>query len=182
MRGLLVSVIGIAFALQTAASAGAQQPASSGAERPNFSGTWKLMKQDPPTTGRGGGRGGGDDRGALRALEATPVTVKIAQNGNDLTFESTMSDGWVRTLQFKLDFVMTENPLPPGGDGGEPRLNGPTKTRGRWMGNKLFLHQTQGLGQRRDVLSLNGGVLTIQRDYETPGGSGTLYLTFNKVS
>lgn len=34
----------------------------------------------------------------------------------------------------------------------------------------------------RDVLTLNGGVLSIQRDYETPGGSGTLYLTFNKVS
>ena len=174
MRGLLVSVIGIAFALQTAAPVGAQQ-------QPNFSGTWKLTKQDPPTTGRGGGRGG-DDRGALRALEATPVTVKITHSGNDLTFESTMRDGWVRTLQFKLDFVITENPLPEGGDGGEPRLNGPTKTRGRWMGNKLFLHQTQGLGQRRDVLTLNGGVLAIQRDYETPGGSGTLFLTFSKVS
>ena len=173
----------LAFALQTAAPVAAQQqPASSGVERPNFSGTWKLVKQDPPTTGRGGGRGGGDDRGALRALEASPVTVKIAQSGNDLTFESTMSDGWVRTLQFKLDFAYTENPLPPGGDGGEPRLNGATKTRGRWMGSKLFLHLTQGLGQRRDILTLNGGMLAIQRDYETPGGSGTLYLTFTKVS
>jgi hypothetical protein len=181
MRGLLAAAIGIAFALN-AASPAAQQPAPSRADgQPNFSGTWKLTKQDPPTTGRGGGRGG-DDRGASRALEATPETVKITHSGNDLTFESTMRDGWVRTLQFKLDFVITENPLPPGGDGGEPRLNGPTKTRGRWMGNKLFLHQTQGLGQRRDVLTLNGDVLTIQRDYETPGGSGTLYLTFSKVS
>ena len=183
MHGIVVSVVALVFALHTAAAVEAQQqPAPSRVEGPNFSGTWKLAKQDPPTTGRGGGRGGGDDRGALRALEATPVTVKIAQSGNDLTFESTMGDGWVRTLQFKLDFAYTENPLPPGGDGGEPRLNGATKTRGRWIGNKLYLHLTQGLGQRRDILTLSGGVLSIQRDYETPGGSGTLYLTFNKVS
>jgi hypothetical protein len=175
MRGSIVSVVALAFALQTVAAVEARQ-------QPNFSGTWKMVKQDPPTTGRGGGRGGGDNRGAMRALEATPVTVKITQSGNEMTFASTMPDGWVRTLQFKLDFAMTENALPPGGDGGEPRLNGPTKTRGRWMGNKLFLHLTQGLGQRRDVLTLNGDVLSIQRDYETPGGSGTLYLTFNKVS
>jgi hypothetical protein len=174
MRDIVVAMVTLAFVLQAAGSVDAQQ-------HPNFSGTWKLIKQDPPTTGRGGGRGG-NDRGATRALETSPATLKIAQNGNDLTFESTMSDGWVRTLQFKLDFVITENPLPPGGDGGEPRLNGPTKTRGRWMGNKLFLHQTQGLGQRRDVLTLEGGMLSIQRDYETPGGSGTLYLTFSKVS
>jgi hypothetical protein len=88
----------------------------------------------------------------------------------------------VRTLKFNLKFEYTVNPLPPGGDGGEPRLNGPTKTRGRWMGERLFLHLTQGLGQRRDILTLNGNVLSIQRDYETPGGAGTMYLTFNKVS
>src|SRR5687767_15885571 len=81
MRTAVMSAVALALALHTAAPVEAQQ-------QQNFSGTWKLMKQDPPTTGRGGGRGGGDDRGALRALEATPVTVKIAQSGNDLTFES----------------------------------------------------------------------------------------------
>jgi hypothetical protein len=110
------------------------------------------------------------------------VTLTITQNGDDMTFESTMSDGWVRTLKFNLKFEYTVNPLPPGGDGGEPRLNGPTKTRGRWMGERLFLHLTQGLGQRRDILTMSGNVLSIQRDYETPGGAGTMYLTFNKVS
>src|SRR5688572_32599364 len=175
MRTAVMSAVALALALHTAAPVEAQQ-------QPNFSGTWKLMKQDPPTTGRGGGRGGGDNRGAMRALEATPVFFIKQKTAYEMTFASTMPDGWVRTLQFKLDFAMTENQLPPGDDGGEPRLNGPTKTRGRWMGNKLFLHLTQGLGQRRDVLTLNGDVLSIQRDYETPGGSGTLYLTFNKVS
>jgi hypothetical protein len=152
--------------------------------QPNFSGTWKFAKQDPPPR-RGRGQGAandGEDRGSTRALEVAPVTLKITQNGNDMTFESTMSDGWVRTLQFKLDFTYTVNPLPPGGDGGEPRLNGPTKTRGRWMGDRLFLHLTQGLGQRRDILTISGAVLSIQRDFETPGAAGTTYLTFNKVS
>jgi hypothetical protein len=149
----------------------------------NFTGTWKLVKQDPPPRAPRGEVGDdGQVRGATRALEVAPVSVTITHNGDDMTFESTMSDGWVRTLKFNLKFEYTVNPLPPGGDGGEPRLNGPTKTRGRWMGERLFLHMTQGLGQRRDILTLNGNVLSIQRDYETPGGAGTMYLTFNKVS
>ena len=183
MTRILVPLVAVLLAGPTL-HLGAQQSASSAVERqPNFSGTWKLTKQDPPPRPpRGGGAGDEENRGATRALEVAPVTLKIVHNGNDLTFESTMSDGWVRTLQFKLDFAYTVNPLPPGGDGGEPRLNGPTKTRGRWMGNRLFLHQTQGLGQRRDILTINGDVLSIQRDYETPGGAGTTFLTFNRVT
>lgn len=146
-------------------------------ERPDFSGTWRLVKQDPPVAEARGGR-----RGGARALEATPVTLVIAQSGNEMVFESAMADGWNRKLEFKLDFETIVNPLPPGGDGGEPRLNGPTKTRGRWNGGQLYLHLTQGLGQRRDILSVTGGMLSIRRDYETPGGSGTIYLTFERVS
>ena len=53
---------------------------------------------------------------------------------------------------------------------------------GRWIADKLYLHQTQGLGQRRDILTMSGSQLSIRRDFETPGGAGTLYLTFDKVS
>jgi hypothetical protein len=148
-----------------------------GQARPDFSGTWKMVTQDPPAAAPGGGQ-----RGGSRALESTPATVVIEHKGNDMTFESVMPDGWNRKLQFKLDFEQTVNPLPPGGDGGEPRLLGPTKTRGRWMGEQLYLHLTQGLGQRRDILTMKGRMLSIRRDYETPGGSGTIYLTFERVS
>ena len=176
MKRTIVSVVVLLVALPAAARLDAQQ-------HPNFSGTWKVAKQDPPpTAGRGGQAGGPDERGGTKALEVTPATVVITQNGNDLTFESHMTDGWVRKLQFKLDFTSTVNPLSPGDDGGEPRINGPTKTRGRWLDGKLYLHLTQGLGQRRDILTMSGNVLTIRRDYETPGGSGTMYLTLNKVS
>ena len=178
MKRIVLSVGALVLALAAAPALQAQQHA-------NFSGTWKLAKQDPPPRAGRGGRGAdadGENRGATRALEVAPVTLTIAQSGNDMTFEGTMSDGWVRTLTFNLEFVITVNALPPGGDGGEPRLNGPTKTRGRWMGERLFLHLTQGLGQRRDILTMSGSVLSIQRDYETPGGAGTMYLTFNKVS
>lgn len=174
MKRLIVWVGALVLALTAASGVEAQQ-------RANFSGTWKLAKQDPPPR-PARGAGDGENRGATRALEVAPLTLTITHNGDDMTFESTMSDGWVRTLKFNLTFEYTVNPLPPGGDGGEPRLNGPTKTRGRWMGDRLFLHQTQGLGQRRDILTMNGNVLSIQRDYETPGGAGTMYLTFNKVS
>ena len=177
-KRVALAVVALALALPVASPIDAQ-------EAVNFSGTWKFVMQNPPErAGRGGGTPAlsGDARGGTRALEVAPVTLAITHRGNDMTFESTMSDGWVRTLEFKLDFSYTVNPLPPTGDGGEPRLNGPTKTRGRWMGDKLFLHQTQGLGQRRDILTLSGNVLSIQRDYETPGGSGTLFMTFNKGS
>ncbi len=174
-KRIALSVAALVLALTAAPGVDAQQQA-------NFSGTWKLAKQDPPPRPARGQVADGENRGATRALEVPPVTLTITHKGDDMTFESTMSDGWVRTLKFNLKFEYTVNPLPPGGDGGEPRLNGPTKTRGRWMGERLFLHLTQGLGQRRDILTLNGNVLSIQRDYETPGGAGTMYLTFNKVS
>ena len=173
-----LSVVALVLALPVASPVHAQGAV-------NFSGTWKFVKQDPPNRpGRGGGTPAlsGSRSGGTRALEVAPVMLTIAQSGDDMTFESTMSDGWVRTLAIKLDFTLTVNPLPPDGDGGEPRISGPTKTRGRWMGDKLYLHQTQGLGQRRDVLTMSGDVLSRQRDYETPGGSGTLYMTFTKVS
>ena len=175
MKRIGLSVAALILAFTTAPAVNAQQHA-------NFSGTWKLAKQDPPPRPARGAAADGDTRGATRALDVAPVTLTITQAGDDLTFESTMSDGWVRTLKFNLKFEYTVNPLPPGGDGGEPRLNGPTKTRGRWMDARLFLHLTQGLGQRRDILTINGNVLSIQRDYETPGGAGTMYLTFDKVS
>ncbi len=178
MKRVVLSVVALVLAVPVASPVHAQEVA-------NFSGTWKFVKQDPPNrAGRGGGVPAlsGDRRGGTRALEVAPVTLTITQSGDDMTFESTMSDGWVRTLAIKLDFTITVNPLPPDGDGGEPRLNGPTKTRGRWIEGKLYLHQTQGLGQRRDILTMSGYMLSIQRDYETPGGSGTLYLTFSRVS
>jgi hypothetical protein len=176
MRGRLAPLAALVIAVLATAPLGAQEQA-------NFSGTWKMTKQDPPPSRDWPAAGtDGNTRGGTRALEVTPVTVKITHRGNDLTFESTTGDGWVRTLQFKLDFTYTVNPLPAGDDGGEPRINGPTKTRGRWIGDKLYLHMTQGLGQRRDILTISGNVLSIRRDYETPGGSGAVNLTFNRVS
>ncbi len=98
MKRVGLSVVALVLAMPVASPVHAQEAA-------NFSGTWKFVKQDPPERA---GRGGG-----TRALEVAPVTLTITQSGDDMTFESTMSDGWVRTLAIKLDFTITVNPLPP---------------------------------------------------------------------
>jgi hypothetical protein len=46
------------------------------------------------------------------------------------------------------------------------------KTKARWDGAKLILYTRQGLNQQRDILSLDGSMLHITRDTETPPGSG----------
>jgi hypothetical protein len=55
------------------------------------------------------------------------------------------------------------------------------KTKARWDGARLVLYTRQGLNQQRDILSLDGSVLHITRDTETPPGSGIdIRLVYNK--
>ena len=46
----------------------------------------------------------------------------------------------------------------------------------------LHLHFKKGMNFGRDVLSLNGGALSILRDLESGGGSTTRTITYAKTS
>jgi hypothetical protein len=144
---------------------------------PNFSGTWKLDKADPPlAAGRGGrggaapaaapGAGGGGAYGNENAFTAAPSTIVVNQTATGITVQI-----GAEKESFTLDDTLTVVPV---GD-----INA-LKTRAHWDGTKLHLHFKEGMNFGRDVLSLSGGILTVQRDLESGGGSTTRILTYTK--
>jgi hypothetical protein len=147
---------------------------------PNFSGTWKLAEINPPVDlrngrppGPGGGLGGGGDANnaygaSIREIFAqAPQSLVITQTATQITVQIG-SEKETYTLDDKLTVV-------PAGD-----ING-LKTHAHWDGSSLHLHFKKGMNWGRDVLSLNGGKLTVLRDVESGGGSTTFTITYSKA-
>ncbi len=159
-------VLFVALLLGLAIAAAAQS-------NPNFSGTWKLTKVDPPVpaAGAGGGGGGGEGGGGGAAYEQNifsqaPDMLTIAQTATGITVQ-VGSDKEAYTLDDKLTVVPPDD------------VNA-LKTHAHWDGTKLHLHYKRGMNFGRDILSLSGGTLTVQRDLESGGGSTTRMLTYAK--
>lgn len=144
--------------------------AAAAQSNPNFSGSWKLTKVDPPVPAAGaGGGGGGGGAGAAyeqNIFSQAPDMLTITQTATGITV-LVGSDKETYTLDDKLTVV------PP--DDVEA-----LKTHAHWDGTKLHLHYKRGMNFGRDILSLSGGTLTIQRDLESGGGSTTRMLTYAK--
>ena len=136
--------------------------------KPDFSGTWKYQSTTPPDY-RGGGAGWGS---------ASP-TVVITQTATELTVDSSHYGATPMKVVYKLD-------------GSDNIWDGPWKTqtgtiqtkwrtRGKWDGSKLVLTVwNMALNQTRDILTLNGGNLSISRANEAPGGGTNATLTYGK--
>jgi hypothetical protein len=137
----------------------------------NFAGTWKLANAvPPPPTGRGRGAAGGGISGpyADTLFAQAPAAITITQNGNAFTVDIGGAKG-----AYTLDAKMTAVP---------PNDVMALKTRAHWDGTTLHLHYKQGMNWGRDVLTLSGQTLTIQRDLESGGQSTTRVLTYSKTS
>jgi len=136
----------------------------------NLSGTWKLDKVDPPLpTGRGGrGGGGGGNAYEENVFSPAPTSLVITQTPTEVTVQT----GSTKAV-YKLDNSLT---VVPAGD-----VNA-LKTWAHWDGSKLHLHQKQGMSFSRDILSVSGGALTVQKDLESGGGSTTRMLTYGKAT
>ena len=136
----------------------------------NISGTWKLDKVDPPLpTGRGGrGGGGGGNAYEENVFSPAPTSLVITQTPTEVTVQT----GSTKAV-YKLDNSLT---VVPAGD-----VNA-LKTWAHWDGSKLHLHQKQGMSFSRDILSVSGGALTVQKDLESGGGSTTRMLTYGKAT
>ena len=136
----------------------------------DFSGTWKLMKTEPPVdAGRGGGRGGGiSGPYATTTFAQAPDTLVIAQTGNSVTVQIGSTKA-----TFTLDNKTVATP---------PDDVLALKTRAHWDGAKLHLHFKQGMNWGRDILVVSGVTLTLVRDLESGGASTTRTLTYTKAS
>ena len=141
--------------LSLAAPAGAQE------QRPIFSGTWTY--QSPSS---GGPRVGNLDGGGYTNWGPAAPTLIITQTATQITLDRGRGETpWI----YKLDGSEQVVPDPTNTEPGGPY---PFKTRARWDGARLVLYTRQGLNQQRDILSLDGPMLRITRDTETPPGSG----------
>ena len=143
---------------------------------PNFAGKWSY--QVPPPSGqRGGGpRVGGLDGGGYTNWGPAAPTLVITQTATEITLDRGPGETkWV----YKLDGSEQVIPDPTNKEPGGPY---PFKTKIRVDGVKLILYTRQGLNQQRDILTVNGTVLNMTRDTETPPGSGIdIKLVYNKA-
>ncbi len=139
--------------------------------RPDISGTWNVdaEKSDPgavPAARGGFGRGGG-----------TPGQLIIRLMGDDLTITQ---NG--QPVPYRFDG--TETPGPPGGE---------TKSKASWDGDKLVItwrreyyagaKEGYVTSHGKDVYSVMGSVLTIEKTTTTPQGQTTTRkVVYNKAS
>ena len=153
-----------------AAWAQARGPAKGKA--PDFSGTWKYQIPAAADGGRGGRGGDGGPRvGGLQGGGYTnwgpaAPTLVITQTASEITLDrGPRETKWI----YKLDGTENVFPDPTNKEPGGPY---PFKAKARWDGDTLILFTRQGFNQQRDILALNGNVLNMTRDTETPPGSG----------
>ena len=174
---LLLVTLALAAPVTTWAQARGQGAAL---KLPDFSGKWSYQR--PAEGGRGGrGAGGGPrvgglDGGGYTNWGPAAPTLVITQTTTEITLDRGPGETkWV----YKLDGTEQVIPDPTNKEPGGPY---PFKTKVRVDGAKLILYTRQGLNQQRDILTLNGTVLNMTRDTETPPGSGIdIKLVYNKA-
>jgi hypothetical protein len=141
-------------------------PAAQG--RPNFAGTWKYSSSVPPNYPGSNGWG------------VPSPTIVVTQNATDLTVESSQFGATPMKVVYRLDGTDTV------WEGTSSSQSGSTavvkwRTKASWDGNRLVLYTwNTALNQMRDILSLDGGNLTIVRATEQPGPSTNATLTYTK--
>jgi hypothetical protein len=141
----------------------------------DFSGTWTFdaSKSDTAPAGRRGGGRGGPGGGLATSLTMT-------QTPTHLTIERTMSQGGTAAT-YKLDASESTNLV------ADVFLS---RSRISWEGSKLVITTRKDLGltptgpmaeESKDVLSLDGGVLTIVTTTRIPpAGEQTRKLVYTK--
>jgi hypothetical protein len=141
-------------------------PATGSAQaKPDFSGKWALGSIDPQNNATGIAGWGAAEKAF--AITQSPSELVIERGGKRIVYALDGSTAW------------KDIPDPTNKEPGGPYS---FKTRARWDGNRLVLFTRQGLNQMREILTFDGGRLSILRDLEAPPGSRTSTLVFTKGS
>jgi hypothetical protein len=136
--------------------------------RPNFTGTWKFSTSNP--SGYPGSNGWG----------VPSPTMMVTQTAAELTIESGQFGTMPMKVVYKLDGSDTIWEAPSSSQSGNTAIV-KWRTKASWDGNRLVLYTwNTALNQMRDIMSLNGGTLTIVRATEQPGPSTNATLTYAK--
>jgi hypothetical protein len=154
-------------------------PALSQAQaKPDFSGSWTLNNEkSDPAPARGGGGGGGGRGGGRGGGVAAQMSIK--QTAAELSIDRTMGQG-NQTAVYKLDGTESTNTTPAG----------EAKSKAVWTGSTLVITTSQMMQGRgggdpiavevKEVYSVTGGALTIERTQTTPAGAMTRKLVYDK--
>jgi hypothetical protein len=125
------------------------------AQKPDFSGSWAPEPAPDAAAGGGGGRGGG------------PMTIK--QTATEITIERAGRGGNTMSTVYKLDGSETKVAMGQMGEG---------SATAKWDGNKLVITTKMGDQANTQTLSLDAGVLTIDRT----GGRGPSTTKYKKTT
>jgi hypothetical protein len=137
--------------------------------RPDFSGTWKHASSMPANYPGSNGWG------------IPSPTIVIRQNATELAIESGQFGKQPMKVVFRLDGKDNLWDGPSASQSGSTAIV-KWRTKASWDGNRLVLYTwNTALNQMRDIMSLNGGTLTIVRATEQPGPSTNATLTYTKA-
>jgi len=162
-RAVRLSCVVLALAVPITLSA--QAPGAT-VKVPNFSGKWSYKAPSVAEGREAGPRVGGLNGGGYTNWGPAAPTIIITQTATEITLDRGPGETkWV----YRLDGTEQVIPDPTNTEPGGPY---PFKTKTRVDGARLILYTRQGLNQQRDILTLNGNVLNMTRDTETPPGSG----------
>ena len=157
-----VGLFSIALLVSFSVPGGAQS-------KPDFAGTWTFASSNPANYPGSAGWG-----------VPSPMMV-ITQDASQITVDSGQYGGRMKVV-YKLDGSDTIWEAPSMTQSGSTAIV-KWRTKARWDGNALILFTwNTALNQLRDVMSLNGGVLTVVRATEQPGPSTNATLTYRKGS
>ncbi|MBI4885601.1 MAG: hypothetical protein HY824_00775 [Acidobacteria bacterium] len=143
-------------------------PILSAQARPSFAGTWTFSTSAP--AGYPGSNGWG----------VPSPTMVVTQTAAELTIDSGQFGAMPMKVVYKLDGSDTIWDAPSSSQSGNTAIV-KWRTKASWDGAKLVLYTwNTALNQMRDIMSLNGGTMTIVRATEQPGPSTNATLTYSR--
>lgn len=156
-------ILALAAALAMAQAVGLNAQA-----RPNFAGTWKFSTSMPANYPGSNGWG------------VPSPTMVVTQTAGEITIESGQYGATPMKVVYKLDGSDTIWDAPSSSQSGNTAIV-KWRTKASWDGGRLVLYTwNTALNQMRDIMSINGGQLTIVRATEQPGPSTNATLTYTR--